>query len=168
MNNRKYGCIMVGYAIEKYKWKRMVMSIINPDDVFNDETCDYGLELEPHVTALYGILDDECTIDDVKSCLAPVDKMIALVTGIGFFECPNYDVVKFEIHSPALVELNARLVSNLPYSNDYPDYVPHMTIAYVKKGTASKYVSAVTPPIIIRPQMYKYGFANGNNLYFKI
>lgn len=166
--SRTYGCIMVGYAIEKHKWKRMVMSMIKPEDVFDDGTGDYGLELEPHVTALYGIHDDEVTLDDVKSCLLPVDKMIALVTGVGFFECPNYDVVKFEIHSPAIVELNARLVSNLPYSSDYPDYVPHMTLAYVNKGAGSKYAAAITPPVVMRPLIYKYGFANGNNAYFKI
>jgi len=165
--NRKYGCLMVVYGIEKYKWKRMVMSMIRPEDVYDDGTGDYGLELEPHVTALYGIHDDETTLDDVKACLPITSTMSALVTGTGFFECPNYDVVKFEIHSPAIVQLNSTLIGNLPYTNDYPDYVPHMTVAYVNKGSGSRYAESFAP-IVIKPLIYKYGHADGNNTYFNI
>mgnify|MGYP003352094323 CR=1 FL=1 len=39
-------------------------------------------------------------------------------------------------------KLNAlnKQLCKFPYTNDYPDYKPHITIAYVKKGLGKKYL----------------------------
>jgi 2'-5' RNA ligase len=37
------------------------------------------------------------------------------------------------------VDINEKL-SILPHTTDFPDYNPHITIAYVKKGKGKKYV----------------------------
>ncbi len=55
----------------------------------------------------------------------------------------QYDVLKFDVRYPTkggafLHKCNTAL-RELPYQNDYPDYHPHMTIAYLKKGTGKKY-----------------------------
>jgi 2'-5' RNA ligase len=58
---------------------------------------------------------------------------------ITHFETPDYDVVKFDVKSKDLVKLNKLLTDSFEFTTDYPDYHPHMTIAYVKKGTGKKY-----------------------------
>ena len=55
------------------------------------------------------------------------------------FENLEFDVVKLGvIKTPKLEEINKRL-SELPNSNQFPEYKPHITLAYVKKGSGQKY-----------------------------
>jgi 2'-5' RNA ligase len=58
---------------------------------------------------------------------------------VTFFEGEKddkYDVVKIDVQSQDLIDLNQRLRSNIEHTNDYPEYQPHITVAYVKRGTA--------------------------------
>lgn len=99
----------------------------------------YGRETEPHVTALYGI-----THNDVKAITERVKGHgpVALTLGkISKFSSPDkpYDVLKVDVHSPDLHKLNATLKKE-PFESDFPKYQPHLTLAYVKKGAADKYI----------------------------
>ena len=61
------------------------------------------------------------------------------IDGVSLFENPEFDVVKLGvIKTPKLEEVNKRL-SELPNSNQFPEYKPHITLAYVKKGSGQKY-----------------------------
>lgn len=94
-----------------------------------------GLEDFHHVTVLYGIKDP-------LNSLVPLAKIINLMHPfpiklgkITFFrENEDFDVMKISIESKALHTFNSLLRDVLPYENSYPTYVPHLTIAYVKKG----------------------------------
>jgi hypothetical protein len=44
------------------------------------------------------------------------------------------------VSSEKLHELN-KLAKNLPHTDSYPDYKPHLTIAYLLKGKGNKYVN---------------------------
>jgi hypothetical protein len=48
-------------------------------------------------------------------------------------------VVKVPVVSDDLERLNAEYCRIFPHENDYPDFEAHLTVAYVKKGEASKY-----------------------------
>lgn len=90
-----------------------------------------GLETEPHVTILYGI-----HITDHKEIFETLDHTEQIKGKLGkisFFENDDYNVLKIDIHSTTLNKLNKRLEDKLEYTNDYPDYHPHMTIAYIVK-----------------------------------
>src|SRR5690606_25269546 len=52
---------------------------------------------------------------------------------IGLFKNSEQTVIKFNIfdESGNLNKLNELVRSEFPYQNDYPDYIPHMTLAYV-------------------------------------
>ena len=54
-------------------------------------------------------------------------------------EVPANDVVKFDIISSDLDNLNKLMIDNFDYTNDYPEYHPHTTIAYVLPGKGKKY-----------------------------
>ncbi len=67
------------------------------------------------------------------------EKINITVKNITHFETPDYDVVKFDVESEQMSKLNKLMTDNFDYTNDYPDYHPHMTVAYVKKGMGKKY-----------------------------
>jgi len=63
------------------------------------------------------------------------------VTKIKAFEMEDYDVLVAEVElTPFLKRLNDSL-KKLDHKNDYPEYSPHITIAYLKKGRYKNYVT---------------------------
>lgn len=98
---------------------------------------DYGVETEPHVTALYGLLDHSPA---QARALLEGNGPVEFTTGkMSIFENDEYDVLKVEISGPAIHAINAKL-RGLPHFSTFPDYRPHMTLAYLKKGEGKKYV----------------------------
>lgn len=98
---------------------------------------DYGRETQPHVTVLYGL-----TQHDPKKAAKFVEQFGPITVTLGktsLFENEKYDVLKVEVEGADLRKLNAQL-RKLPNENKFPDYKPHMTIAYLKKGEGKKYV----------------------------
>lgn len=132
----EYGALMLNINVPK--WKE-ITKMIDKNDIYTKAT--FGIEKEPHVTILYGF-HQEVTPKEIEELLKekhnPTDKIKIELVGISHFETPNYDVVKFDVKSEKLVELN-KLMKKLPYTSSFPNYHPHMTISYVKKGTGKKY-----------------------------
>jgi 2'-5' RNA ligase len=60
---------------------------------------------------------------------APFEIVIGKVSK---FPSEKYDVLKFDINGDVLHRMNESL-RKLPYTSNHPKYVPHCTIAYVKK-----------------------------------
>jgi hypothetical protein len=50
-----------------------------------------------------------------------------------------YDVVKIDVESADLAHLNSWVANKLECTDKYPEYHPHITLAYVKKGLGKKY-----------------------------
>src|SRR5579862_8105873 len=112
--------------------------IIKDEDIYhqvNEKGEDeYGREHECHVTIRYGFTKDLNELE-VRQLLAGRKKFNVKVTGLDIFDSnPEFDVVKFVIESPVLTQLNM-LTQIYPNKTDFPDYHPHLTLAYVKKGT---------------------------------
>lgn len=150
----QYGCVMVEIPVSN--WNEIISSI-DPEDVYEGEgDSTYGIQQNPHVTILYG-LHSEVTGEMVKSVFDNFSGEISIeVDGIDIFENKDYDVVKFNVIADgSLQELHDKL-SEFPNSNEYPDYRPHITIAYVKKGTGRKY---------IKPE-YKYTVKNVTDIVY--
>ena len=151
----EYGCVMVEVPVSN--WDE-ITSYINPEDVYTGGDDAHGIQENPHVTILYG-LHEGVTEDDVKSVFEGFTGSINIeVNGIDIFENKDYDVVKFNVNPDgALQELHDKL-SEFPNSNSFPDYKPHITIAYVNKGTGKKY---------IKPD-YKYEVKNVDNITYSM
>jgi|694.fasta_scaffold114311_3 2'-5' RNA ligase/DNA polymerase III epsilon subunit-like protein len=151
----EYGCVMVEVPVSN--WDE-ITSYINPEDVYTGGDDAHGIQENPHVTILYG-LHEGVTEEDVKSVFEGFTGSINIeVDGIGVFENKDYDVVKFNVNPDgALQDLHDKL-SEFPNSNSFPDYKPHITIAYVNKGTGKKYV---------KPE-YKYEVKNVDNITYSM
>lgn len=144
----KYGCVML-YA-DVPDWKKLTHKLVREDDIYLDPTDpesddwdDYGYEEAPHITLLWGIHHNEI-IDKgiIYSKIENISAMKFTVKEVNIFSNDDspYDVVKFDITpTKKLLSLRQEFEEDLPNTQTFPDFHPHMTIAYVKKGLGNKY-----------------------------
>ena len=111
------------------------------EDVYKLGDPEYGKTKRPHITVLYGI--DPAEGEKTKKILAKVPKNLSATLGkVSLFHPPgkDFDVLKIDVTSPTLAKVNALLRKSVKYTNSYNEFKPHVTIAYLKKGTGDKYV----------------------------
>lgn len=131
---RKRGCVMMMVNIPDWD---DVCQMINTEDVYSPDE-DHGVEHTPHITVLYGFYSF-VMLHDVLEVMNTFNPPSVTFGSIGIFEeHPDFDVVKVNVESEDLAHMHLKL-SDLPNEQTFPTYKPHMTIAYVKKGTAKKY-----------------------------
>lgn len=97
----------------------------------------------PHVTIVHGL--DKRDMDRINKIAADYGRPIRIVTGaINYFEKEDYDVLYIEAIGSSLIRLNKEL-SRLPNTRyqDEEGYTPHISIAYVKKGSGRRFVGSV-------------------------
>jgi hypothetical protein len=160
-----YGCVMVEVPVSN--WNE-ITSIINKDDLYEVEGENYGIQDNPHLTLLYG-LKPNITKEQVEQVLEKSvdgEKIEIEIENIGLFENDNFDVVKFNIKKTEQLQKLFNSLSELPNENTFPDYNPHMTIAYVKKGLGKKYTKTYSHKVSSNDICYS--MANGEKIYFEI
>ena len=143
-----YGCIMMD-ATKLSDWEERHLAGIDPKDVYikpYDES--FGLENNPHVTILYGIHEDEIDPEVIMETIEKdMDEVTVTITNISIFEVGEYDVVKYEVPvTEQLLKYRKLFEDNFPNTQTFPEYKPHVTIAYVKPGEGKKYVSKLDEP----------------------
>ena len=138
----------------KHEYSSVYVSVPNPiaDDIISWSTINlndnviyvsqnnpyYGREDEIHITALYGIHTTK--IDLVKEIMQDQEPLQIELGKIQIFTSPfKFDVVVVEVISHDLETLHKKLCNNLKFTNKYPQYYPHVTVAYVKKGKGWKH-----------------------------
>jgi 2'-5' RNA ligase len=164
MNSQKYEycCLMASFDIENWT---SVLALVDPNDILN--TPGLGYETEPHVTILFGLHDEvpfEQIVRLTKSYKSPIT---AEITNLSFFENEEFDVLKFDIKSDDLQALHD-VATVFPHTTTYPIYHPHMTLAYLKKGTARSYAKELKDPIQISSKEYIYSFTSGKKAKWTI
>lgn len=120
------------------KIKKWAKNFIKEDDLYDKDQPHYGRENEFHITILYGLhANNSKHIQKLLEKETPI-KLELKETSI--FESKEYDVVKFTVKSEDLKRFNKKIVKNCDHTTNFPQYSPHCTIAYVKKGTGKKYI----------------------------
>ena len=162
---RSFACLMLDTSFLLEDIQEDIHSYICPCDVYDDEP-GHGLELESHITALYGIHTDK--FSEVKSKVNLKLCQFKL-KGLSLFKNEKYDVLKFDITSKDLHELNKQLCESLEYTNSYPDYHPHLTVAYLKPGTGKKYTKLKSDIIgqSWTSNTYIFSDKNSNKVYHR-
>jgi hypothetical protein len=135
---------------------------INPKDVYIQEGDNsFGFEDEPHCTLLYG-LHEGVTTEDIIKVVENYTYYTCKAHNASLFENSDYDVLKFDIKGDNLHETNNDL-KNYPFTSNYPDYHPHMTIAYLKPGTGKRYAKMLEGiEFDLVPQYVVYSKPNGD------
>lgn len=130
-----YSCLMITVPPEiadfAMDWGRLN---IQDESVFVDEEDGSGRELDMHVTVKYGLTDAKVP-DAVYKIAHETTPFPILIGKVSLFKNQKFDVVKCEVQSQKLHELNAKISSSVPCVDTYPTYNPHMTIAYVLPGS---------------------------------
>lgn len=164
------GCLMLDLNFTD--WDSLTINNINKEDVYDDKEGNYGMEDEPHVTVLFGIHDEEIDQDDlIKEVRNTVQDAIKLnLLGISCFYNDEYDVLKIDIRSSQLEELNKRIKEKFPYTEFFSEYKPHITLAYLKKGEGKKYEEGLgrNEEIEIVGSHFRYSNGNGKKILFPL
>jgi len=132
---RSYSCLMLDLSFLSEQIRK-VQEEICPCEVYDLEP-GHGLEESPHVTCLYGIHTQQLKNIRDNIELFPIELKIG---ELSLFENDQYDVLKFNIISKDLHKLNKELCNRLKYTNNYKEYKPHMTVAYLKRGSGQYYL----------------------------
>lgn len=126
------------------------------------DSADYkgmGLELDSHITLLYAqgkVLPKEEIIEDLKTLVnwEMFNELISGVANLKVFDC--FELSSFENDSDYLVLkmksdtdtykkfklINLSLRKKYNVSSEFTDYTPHITLAELQPGTASKYLES--------------------------
>ena len=155
-----YGCVMVYFDFPEME---DLHDLIDQNDLDPKEK---GLEHECHVTLLYGIHSKEVTDEQVREAAKGMAGSIKLHNA-GLFQ-NDFDVLKLEADNPTLHGCNFNL-RQLPHTSSYPDYKPHATIAYLKKGEGLKYTEAlIDKAYIVTPTHLIYSKPDGSKIRFEL
>ncbi len=165
-HKNEYGCLMVKINFDGWK---DILDGIDKDDLYTEEE-GFGLEKDPHVTILFGF-HDNTDVDKVKELIKENagDKIKLSIHNITLFEAveDKYDVLKFDVKSNDLQKLNKLVRENFDYTSDFPDYHPHITVAYVKVGKGKKYTNKM-PEIEISSDKLFYSTKDEKKTYFTL
>lgn len=160
-----YGCAMLYFD---FPLMNKIHDAIDPKDIYTEEgDRSYGLEDEPHTTLLYG-LHKEVSDEDIKSVLGRFEFGPCIIKKASLFENEKYDVLKFDVEGPNLHEANNAL-KEYPFTSDFPDYHPHMTIGYLKPGTGKRYTKMLEgQEFELTPTHAVYSKPNGDQIELTI
>ena len=96
------------------------------------------LEHVPHITLKYGLhTNDPQPVRAILAAEAPISVKFGRTEVLSG---GDDDALVIKIFSPDLRRINARFKRLLPHTETYPQYQPHATVAYVRKGRGKKYV----------------------------
>lgn len=133
----EYGCTMLYFD---FPLINKVHDAIDPNDIYEDENDPtFGLETEPHTTLLFGT-HEGVPLDNIKQVLSKYQFNTCKIHNASLFKNDKYDVLKFDVQGDSLHQCNADL-KQFPYTSNFPDYHPHLTVAYLKPGKGDRYAN---------------------------
>lgn len=143
------GCLMLELS-DHLDWNS-ILSKIEEEDIYNNEDglsksqIPYGLQKNPHITLLYPIEDTNYSI--IKKVIdenlpnSYKEGINLKIRSVEVFKSNDYDILHFKIQTNDTLEKFVKsLKSVIPNKCKHKIYKPHITIAYLKKGTADKYI----------------------------
>jgi len=159
------GCAMIFF---NFPDQQGLHDLIDPAHLYTEEgDRSYGLENEAHITLLYG-LNKEVTKDEVFDALKGFTVTEIKLKNVSAFKNEKFDVLKWDVEAPVLFDMNEELIK-LPHENDFPNYHPHATIAYLKPVIADHYIKEMLAlEYIVQPTHIVYSTAGGEKFQHDI
>jgi len=154
-----YGCVIMDAKIDK--WDDDHIGGIDPKDVYikpYDES--YGLEDNPHVTIIYGIHEDEIDPEVILGVIEDdMEPVTVTIDEISIFENDEYDVVKYDVPvTEQLQKYRDKFETSFSNTQSFPEYHPHITLAYVKPGKGKEYAKKLEEPFDVTFDKGVYSF----------
>jgi hypothetical protein len=172
IQTHSYGCVMLYFDFPD---GLKLQDAINPAHIYEDPNdTSYGHERDFHCTLLYG-LHDTVSVDDVNKALGDITFSDCRAYNPSLFKTDRYDVLKYDVgyrfRGGAFLTYANNALKKYPYSTDYPDYHPHMTMTYCKPGFGQKYADLYNrkaPEHILKPMYVVYSQPDGTKTKIKI
>jgi 2'-5' RNA ligase superfamily len=162
-----YGCLMAmvdkksANIISKFAHK-----IISSDILYIDPNDDsYGFDDEPHCTIKYGFIPD-LTKKDVDYILKGVKPFNITLTALSQFNSELYDVIKFDVEKSDVLKRLRKKADEFKNEDEYPNYKPHMTLAYTKPKTFK--LTRKNLNIVLPITRFKYSGMNNEKFYINL
>jgi hypothetical protein len=166
-----YGCVMLNLQFPKIE---KLHNLISPNDIYIEAGDNsYGLEDIPHITLLYG-LHDTVSVVDVERVIAKHTYGDCILWNPSLFQSDNYDVLKYDVRYPfrggAFLHKTNSDLKKYPHTSTFPNYHPHLTVCYLKKGMGQKYVDIIKnhnfDEFTLKPEYITYSAPNGMGEYY--
>jgi len=160
-----YGCVMLYFDFPEMN---KIHDTIDDTDIYTeDEDSSFGLETDSHITLLYG-LHKGVTDSQVKDAISDIYFNECTLHNVSLFES-EYDVLKFDVEGGDSLSLANEVLKKLPFTSDYPDFHPHCTISYLKKGAGSKYVKSLkSEKFKVTPTHIMYSKPDGEHVRIEL
>lgn len=161
----KYAFLMVNYETPVYI--KDIQRKIKKEDLYVPENPEkgfgYGLEVETHVTVA-PCLDNDVSPNDIKMLLYPLKDYTIMLSDVSVFENDEYDVLKCSVICPNLYATNKRISKHFELHTEFKEYNPHITIAYVKKGTCREFLKRIiSKQVFCEPVNFSWGYFDGDD-----
>jgi len=113
---------------------------IDENDIYNDPDDDsLGREDNIHVTVKFGL--HTSNPEEVKKVIEGFGEIPLKLGKVSKFDTnDDFDVIKIDIESDKLHQLNKLISKELECTDTHPKYIPHATVAYVTKGSCKDLV----------------------------
>jgi SPP1 gp7 family putative phage head morphogenesis protein len=118
--------------------------------IAEEDLAEGGRVFDSHLTIRYG-LTDEVTPEDVRRYMSGSYPVIVETRGWGIFSSDEtpHDVLYLSTY-PGDVDEIYREAMQIPGPASEREFVPHVTVAYLKKGTAQKYAETLDSPWVFQ------------------
>jgi hypothetical protein len=145
-NGGSYGCVMLDLTHEKDYRLLTLRNNIPISCIYNNEKGNLGIEKKEHCTVFYGLEDDADLFKIKKYCLENYPNSFILQTNyLHIFENVEKgecDCLVIKCKPPReLLEINQYIKDNFLSKQIYNEYIPHITLAYIKKGTCREFLN---------------------------
>ena len=145
-DDKKFAWVKLDAPSDIVKVHQAFAKTIEEDDLYKEESekkgdWHFGIETEVHITVKWGLESDdpEPVLDSMKG---ETGGTVTVGKTEIFDTDEKNDVLVIRCESSALQKLHKKLTEDLDIPDKYPEYKPHLTIAYFKKGKAKKYQKA--------------------------
>lgn len=132
-----YACLMALVPERVSVLVRGYSALVPEDSIYDDESGEFGREGDVHITVKWGFLNNDPT--PVQDALADWGPVVAVLRNISAFSSDDYVVLKVDVESPDLHELHNFCKEMFPNKETHPDYVPHVTLVYLKTNSDDSY-----------------------------
>jgi hypothetical protein len=104
-----------------------------------EELAESGIESESHITSRYGLhTEDGDEVRRLVENFGPIEATLGNVEVFPAEDDHGFDVVYIAVDSPDLHALH-EILGQLPNTDKFPRYVPHVCAAYLASGEGAKY-----------------------------
>ena len=137
----KVSCLTVSlpddFQSELKKWAKK--NIDRKDLFYIDDN--RGYEIHPHITIKYGLYTDSA--DEMREFIEKQDPVEVRLGKISKFRniSDKFDVIKVEVYGPDLQKINKAVGKAFDHDDSNLNYLPHITLAYIKKDSCEDLVS---------------------------